>query len=52
MLRAAVTFTFISAMAILVIMNADKFAVAGGAIGRVWVDETRALSGSGYVLPK
>ena len=48
MIARVVTYTFLGAMAVLVIMNAGNFATATGAVANLWVRETQVLSGAGY----
>lgn len=48
MISRVITYSFLGAMAVLVIMNAKNFATATGAVADLWVRETAVLSGSGY----
>lgn len=45
-------YSFLGAMAVLVIMNAGNFATAFGAVGSVYTQETQLLTGSGYQRAK
>lgn len=45
-------YSFLGAMAVLVIMNSGNFAQAFGAVGNVYTQETTILTGSGYQRAK
>jgi hypothetical protein len=43
-----ISWTILAALAVLVVMNADKVAVAVTSVGGFWVTETGMFTGSGY----
>lgn len=45
-------YTFLGAMAVLIILNASSFKTAFGAVGSVYTQETQILTGSGYQRAK
>lgn len=47
-----IVYSFIGAMAVLIIMNASAFKTAFGAVGSVYTQETTILTGSGYQRAK
>lgn len=49
MIGRIVTYTFLGAMAVLILTHGKSFATATGAVADLWTRETAVLSGSGYV---
>lgn len=48
MIEHIIVYSFLGAMAVLVIMNASSFSEAFKAVGGVYTQETSLLTGSGY----
>jgi len=51
MVGTIILYGFLGAMAVLVVMNANSFKTAIGAVGGIYTQETTILTGSGYKRP-